>query len=146
MNNIQKIKAREILDSRGNPTIELEMVLDNGMKAWSSVPSGASTGEHEAYELRDGGTRLGGKGVQNAINNIHDIIAPALIGMDPREQKAIDNINFSVSRGETIAFVGPCPPPLGGVAVANINAQGLFDSICPKLVGNSADILDEILA
>jgi enolase len=91
MNTIQKIHAREILDSRGNPTVELEMVLDNGMKAWSSVPSGASTGFHEAHELRDGGSRMGGKGVQKAIENIHSIIAPAIMGMNPIDQKAIDS-------------------------------------------------------
>ncbi len=90
MNTIKQLHAREILDSRGNPTIELEMFLDNGVKAWSSVPSGASTGRHEACELRDGGDRLNGKGVTNAIKNIHDIIAPAIIGMDPTEQKIID--------------------------------------------------------
>ncbi|MCD5389981.1 MAG: phosphopyruvate hydratase [Candidatus Pacebacteria bacterium] len=91
MNTIQKLHAREILDSRGNPTIELEMILDSGMKSWSSVPSGASTGIHEAHELRDGEKRMNGKGVRNAIKNIHDIIAPAIIGMNPINQSEIDN-------------------------------------------------------
>ena len=90
MNSIQKLHAREILDSRGNPTIELEMTLSDGLKAWSSVPSGASTGKHEAHELRDGGERMNGKGVRKAIENIHDIIAPAIIGMSPCDQRAID--------------------------------------------------------
>ena len=90
MQTIQKIHAREILDSRGNPTIELEMVLDNGMKAWSSVPSGASTGIHEAHELRDGGSRMSGKGVQKAIENIYTISSPALVGMNITNQKELD--------------------------------------------------------
>jgi enolase len=90
MNKIKKLHAREILDSRGNPTIELEMILENGIKAWSSVPSGASTGIHEAHELRDGEERMNGKGVRKAIQNIHEIIAPAITGMNPLEQKEID--------------------------------------------------------
>lgn len=90
MSTIQKIHAREILDSRGNPTIECEIILENGMKAWGSVPSGASTGVHEAHELRDGEDRLSGKGVRNAIQNIHEKIAPAIIGMNPKNQYEID--------------------------------------------------------
>lgn len=90
INTIKKIHAREILDSRGNPTIECEIVLDDGKKSWSSVPSGASTGIHEAHELRDGDKRMNGKGVQKAIKNIHEIIAPLITGMDPNDQEVID--------------------------------------------------------
>ncbi len=88
---IEKVRGREILDSRGNPTIEVDVILECGIMGRASVPSGASTGEHEALELRDGDkTRYGGKGVKKAINNINDIIAPALIGMSCLEQMGID--------------------------------------------------------
>src|SRR3989344_827420 len=80
MNTISSIRAREILDSRGNPTVETDLFLSDGSQGRASVPSGASTGVHEAVELRDGGTRFGGKGVRNAIGNIVRVIAPALIG------------------------------------------------------------------
>ncbi len=88
---IQKIHAREILDSRGNPTVEVELTLENGVMGRASVPSGASTGENEALELRDGDkSRFGGKGVQKAVNNVNKIIAPALIGDDVLNQRALD--------------------------------------------------------
>ncbi len=106
MSIIQKIHAREILDSRGNPTIELEMVLANGMKAWSSVPSGASTGIHEAHELRDGEDRMNGKGVRKAIQNIHDIIAPAIIGMDVQKQAEIDQKMIELDGTENKSQLG----------------------------------------
>src|SRR5215471_845535 len=88
---IEKIKAREVLDSRGNPTVEVDCVLDNGVLGRSIVPSGASTGEHEALELRDGDSRrYGGKGVLKAVGNVNDVIAPAVIGMDASAQAALD--------------------------------------------------------
>ena len=84
---IAKIKGREILDSRGNPTVEVDVTLESGIMGRASVPSGASTGEHEALELRDGDkTRYGGKGVLKAIDNINNIIAPALTGMDSSDR------------------------------------------------------------
>lgn len=87
---IQKITAREILDSRGNPTVEADVLTENGILGRASVPSGASTGEYEAMELRDGGGRYGGKGVQRAVYNIQDVIAPALTGMDTEDQTGLD--------------------------------------------------------
>src|SRR5581483_8335252 len=85
-------KAREILDSRGNPTIEADVVCSNGVLGRAAVPSGASTGEHEAVELRDGDShRYGGKGVQRAVQNVSDAIAPALIGQDVIDQLGIDS-------------------------------------------------------
>lgn len=90
---IKHIEAREILDSRGTPTVEAEIVLKSGLKAAASVPSGASTGEHEALELRDGDpSRYFGKGVLKAVANIENIIAPALIGIPVSEQAEIDRI------------------------------------------------------
>lgn len=88
---IEKVHAREILDSRGNPTVEVEITLDNGIMGRASVPSGASTGENEALELRDGDkNRFCGKGVLKAVANVNDVIAPALKGFDVTAQRAID--------------------------------------------------------
>ena len=91
MAEIASIHAREILDSRGNPTLEAEVVLESGAAGRAAVPSGASTGEHEAIELRDGDPdRYGGKGVTTAVGNVADTIAPALLGMDAYDQVEID--------------------------------------------------------
>ncbi len=87
---IAEIHAREILDSRGNPTVEAEVFLEDGSRGRAAVPSGASTGKHEALELRDGDQSFGGKGVRKAIQNIHQIIAPTLIGLSALQQDAID--------------------------------------------------------
>ncbi|MBS6440824.1 MAG: phosphopyruvate hydratase [Coprobacillus sp.] len=93
MYNIQNVYAREVLDSRGNPTVEVEVTLDNGMKERAIVPSGASTGKNEALELRDGDKkRYQGKGVLKAIHNVNEIIAPKLVGMDVTKQAAIDQV------------------------------------------------------
>src|SRR5574344_134680 len=89
---IEKIIAREILDSRGNPTVDVDVQLESGIIGRASVPSGASTGENEALELRDGDKkRYGGKGVLMAVENVNKIIAPALIGTSVLEQRAIDS-------------------------------------------------------
>ena len=88
---IKELRALEILDSRGNPTVRVICVLDNGIKVSASVPSGASTGENEAVELRDGDKkRYGGKGVLKAVRNVNKIIAPKIEGLDPSEQGVID--------------------------------------------------------
>nr|VFK67610.1 MAG: enolase [Candidatus Kentron sp. UNK]VFK72842.1 MAG: enolase [Candidatus Kentron sp. UNK] len=91
MAKITDIKAREVIDSRGNPTVEADVILDSGIMGQAAVPSGASTGSREAVELRDGDkSRFLGKGVTKAVDNVHNIIKPALIGMDPSAQKEID--------------------------------------------------------
>lgn len=90
MGKICYINAREILDSRGNPTIEVETHLENGIIGIAEIPSGASTGTREAIELRDGGRRYNGKGVLNAVKNVKEIIAPHIIGLDSSKQTAID--------------------------------------------------------
>lgn len=87
---IRKIWAREILDSRGNPTVEVDIYLDSGVMGRAAVPSGASTGKHEAIELRDRTRRFQGKGVQRAVDNVNKKIAPRLRGRDPRDQQGID--------------------------------------------------------
>ena len=87
---ITDVYAREILDSRGNPTVEVEVILDDCILGRAAVPSGASTGAFEAVELRDGGDRYNGVGVQDAVDNVNDIIADAIIGMNALDQVAID--------------------------------------------------------
>ena len=96
MSKIKDIFAREILDSRGNPTVEVDLTLECGILARASVPSGASTGTREALELRDGDERYNGKGVLKAVNNVNTIIRDNLIGMDCLEQKKIDNLMISL--------------------------------------------------
>merc|ERR1740117_2748688 len=91
MTAITGVRGREIIDSRGNPTVEVDITTTDGMFR-ASVPSGASTGAYEAVELRDGGSRYLGKGVLKACANVNDTIAPALLGKDPSEQGAIDDI------------------------------------------------------
>ncbi|QFP75392.1 phosphopyruvate hydratase [Deinococcus sp. AJ005] len=88
--NIEKVIAREVLDSRGNPTVEAEVHLDSGYVGRAIVPSGASTGTHEALELRDGGSRYGGKGVQKAVKNVNEALGPAVVGLDASDQGAVD--------------------------------------------------------
>ena len=93
MSTIVQVHAREILDSRGNPTVEVEIVTENGFFGRAAVPSGASTGEYEAHELRDGDkNRYLGKGVQTVVENVNSIIAPELIGMEVTDQSRIDNL------------------------------------------------------
>ena len=90
MSEIIHVHGREILDSRGNPTVEVEVALTSGAVGRAAVPSGASTGEHEAVELRDGGDRYLGKGVTTAVNYVNTEIADCLTGWDPIDQRAID--------------------------------------------------------
>lgn len=92
MGIIIDVHARQILDSRGNPTVEVDVVTDNGAKGRSAVPSGASTGEYEAVELRDGGKNYLGRGVLKAVENVNEIIAPELIGLSVFDQNAIDKL------------------------------------------------------
>ncbi|HEV7826306.1 MAG TPA: phosphopyruvate hydratase [Mycobacteriales bacterium] len=90
MASIEAVVAREILDSRGNPTVEVEVALDDGTVARAAVPSGASTGAFEAVELRDGGDRYGGKGVEQAVQAVVDVIGPELVGFEASEQRLVD--------------------------------------------------------
>src|SRR5689334_11314523 len=105
--NIERVHGREVLDSRGNPTVEAEVTLSDGTVGWAAVPSGASTGEHEAVELRDGdAARYVGKGVRKAIENIAKVIAPALKGRDPRDQRAIDQAMLDLDGTENKSKLG----------------------------------------
>ncbi|MCK5638873.1 MAG: phosphopyruvate hydratase, partial [Flavobacteriaceae bacterium] len=92
MSIILDIHARQIFDSRGNPTVEVDVITENGVLGRAAVPSGASTGEHEAVELRDGGKNYMGKGVLKAVENVNDIIAEELIGFSVFEQNTIDQV------------------------------------------------------
>ena len=106
MTTIKSIKAREILDSRGNPTVEVEVQLSDGASARAAVPSGASTGAFEAVELRDGGARYLGKGVANAVKNVEREIAPKLIGSDPFNQRAVDELMIALDGTANKARLG----------------------------------------
>ena len=119
--------AREILDSRGNPTIEVDVVLADGSTGRAAVPSGASTGAHEAVELRDGGTRFLGKGVRQAVDNVNNTIAPELVGMNAGEQVTIDRVLRELDGTKNKAKLG-ANALLGislAVAKAAANSSGL---------------------
>lgn len=103
---IDGVIAREILDSRGNPTVEVEVVLDDDTVSRAAVPSGASTGAFEAVELRDGGDRFGGKGVQQACNAIADEIAPEILGADAADQRMIDQMMIDLDGTPNKARIG----------------------------------------
>ncbi|MBU2830210.1 phosphopyruvate hydratase, partial [Acidithiobacillus ferriphilus] len=106
MNTIVRIQAREVLDSRGNPTVEAEVHLENGAMGRAIVPSGASTGEREAVELRDGGQRYGGKGVRKAVEHVNGEIQDLLLGMEAEEQEHIDAALCALDGTENKARLG----------------------------------------
>ena len=128
MTHIVDITGREILDSRGNPTVEVDVTLENGVMGRAAVPSGASTGEHEALELRDGDkSRYQGKGVLNAVNNVNTVIADALLGFDVTDQAAIDRLLIDLDGTKTKSNLG---------ANAMLRIFGLCTSCCRRF-GNS---------
>src|SRR5256714_10043225 len=107
MTEIVDVHAREILDSRGNPTLECEVTVSSGSVGRAAVPSGASTGEHEAHELRDGDkARYGGKGVRNAVENVRGKLGPRLVGMDAAEQEALDRLMIELDGTPTKKSLG----------------------------------------
>ena len=123
---IEKIHAREILDSRGNPTVEVEVTLENGVMGRASVPSGASTGENEALELRDGDkSRFGGKGVLKAVDNVNNVIAPALKGDCVLDQRAIDYKMLALDGTPTKSKLGANAILGVSLAVAQTAAKAL---------------------
>lgn len=125
MSKIKKIYAREILDSRGNPTVEVEVTLSSGIISVASVPSGASTGKNEALELRDNDkNRYHGKGVLKAVNNVNNIIAPALIGKDSLDQEEIDTIMIKLDGTENKTTLGA--NAILGVSLANLKAASKY--------------------
>jgi enolase len=127
MPSIKSIKAIQVFDSRGTPTISCRVDLESGATYTSMVPSGASTGSREALELRDGGSTYLGKGVQTAVNNIHNKIAPALIGMDVTDQKLIDETMIALDGSETKSNLGA--NAILGVSLAALGAGAHFHRI-----------------
>ena len=118
---IETVRAREILDSRGNPTVEVDVVLDDGAFGRAAVPSGASTGEHEALELRDGDQeRFGGKGVLRAVDNIASVIAPAVAGLDAHDQRGLDAVLIDLDGSADKSNLGA--NALLGVSLATAHA------------------------
>lgn len=106
MSKITKIKARQIFDSRGNPTVEVDVLTENGFLGRAAVPSGASTGEHEAVELRDGGNKYMGKGVLKAVNNVNKIISKEIVGKSVFDQKQIDQLMIDLDGTHNKANLG----------------------------------------
>ena len=106
MSTIELIHARQILDSRGNPTIEVDVVTAEGAFGRAAVPSGASTGIHEAVELRDGGEAWMGKGVSKAVNNVNNILNDELYGFDVTEQRLIDQVMLDIDGTENKSNIG----------------------------------------
>lgn len=123
MAQIQSVCAREILDSRGNPTLETEIILDTGLRGRASVPSGASTGSHEALELRDNDPhRYQGKGVLNAVRNVNECIAPVLQGLDPTHQRMIDETLIRLDGTENKSKLGANAILSASLSVARVAA------------------------
>lgn len=120
---IKDIKAREILDSRGNPTVEVDCILENAIMGRASVPSGASTGEREALELRDGGTRYMGKGTLKAVQNVNGPLRDLVIGMDAADQKALDYAMIELDGTETKSKFGA--NAILGISMAALKASAI---------------------
>jgi enolase len=139
--SIGKIHAREVLDSRGNPTVEAEVTLHDGSFGRAMVPSGASTGALEAVELRDGGDRYGGKGVQRAVTNVNDTIAPRLIGMNATDQEAIDQVMLDLDGTPNKGNLGANAILAVSMATARAAAAGVGLPIYRYLGGTSARTL-----
>ena len=123
MSVIVDVKARQILDSRGNPTIETDIILSDGSLGRGMVPSGASTGTHEALELRDGGKAFGGKGVKKAVSNVNQVIAPEIIGRDSSCQQEIDNLMIELDGTSNKSKLGANAILSVSMAVADASAQ-----------------------
>jgi enolase len=142
MSLIDAVRAREILDSRGNPTIEADVWLDDGAHGRAAVPSGASTGEHEAIELRDDDpARFGGKGVLRAVANVHDAIAPALEGMDAYEQRSIDRTLVELDGTDDRSGLGANAMLAVSLATARAAADSQGMPLWRSLGGPNAHVL-----
>ncbi|MEY3728430.1 MAG: hypothetical protein RL315_45 [Actinomycetota bacterium] len=138
---IEAIGAREILDSRGNPTVEVEVLLEDGTAARAAVPSGASTGAFEAVELRDGGKRYLGKGVEKAIKNVVDVIAPEVVGLDAQDQRLVDQTMIDLDGTKNKAKLGANAILGVSLAVAKASAEHADLSLFKYVGGNNAHVL-----
>lgn len=141
MAKISSVVAREILDSRGNPTVEVELTLDNGIRGVAAVPSGASTGAHEAVELRDGDSRYGGKGVQKALAGIANELAPAILGMDPSDQRTLDKAMITLDGSANKSRLGANALLGISLAAAKAAANDRHEPLFTYLGGESATLL-----
>jgi enolase len=141
MSEIIGITGREILDSRGNPTVEVEVLLDSGAEGRAAVPSGASTGEHEAVELRDGGDRYGGKGVLSAVGFVNDEIADELTGYDALDQRLIDQVMIDLDGTDNKSRLGANAILGVSLAVAKAAAIELDMPLYQYLGGPNAHVL-----
>src|SRR5499427_772254 len=140
--SISQIQAREILDSRGNPTIEVDVRLASGAFGRAAVPSGASTGEHEALELRDGDkSRFAGKGVRKAVTNVNRKIAPVLKGLDARDQTNIDNKLIELDGTPTKKNLGANATLAVSLAIARAASAGENLPLFRYLGGPEARVL-----
>jgi len=138
---IEALGAREILDSRGNPTVEVEIQLEDGTQARAAVPSGASTGAFEAAELRDGGTRYLGKGVERAVAFVNDEIGPNIIGFDAQDQRIIDSAMISLDGTANKSRLGANAILGVSLAVAKASAESADLSLFRYLGGPNAHLL-----
>lgn len=138
---IEAIGAREILDSRGNPTVEVEVLLEDGTAARAAVPSGASTGAFEAVELRDGEKRYLGKGVEKAINNVVEVIAPEVVGLDAQDQRLVDQTMIDLDGTNNKAKLGANAILGVSLAVAKASAEHADLSLFKYVGGNNAHVL-----
>ena len=141
MSEIVEVVGREVLDSRGNPTVEVEVMLDSGAIGRAIVPSGASTGEHEAVELRDGGSRYLGKGVARAVDNVNTSIAAAIIGMDATEQRTLDTALIDLDGTDNKSRLGANSMLGTSLAVAHAAAAELELPLFRALGGPHAHVL-----
>jgi enolase len=141
VSSISDVRAREILDSRGNPTVEVEVVLDSGATGRAIVPSGASTGEYEAVELRDGGSRYLGKGVLRAVENVNNLIAQVVIGMDATNQRALDNALIELDGTENKSRLGANAMLGVSLSVAHAAASELELPLYRAIGGPHAHVL-----
>ncbi|MCR6692427.1 MAG: phosphopyruvate hydratase [archaeon YNP-LCB-003-016] len=138
---IREVKAREVLDCRGEPTIEVEVITETGIVGRASVPSGRSRGMHEAFELRDGGKRYHGKGVLKAVRNVNEILAPALKGMDVTKQREIDELMIELDGTEDKSKIGANAIVGVSLAVAKTAANALEIPLYRYIGGVNAYIL-----
>jgi enolase len=141
MSQIERVHARQILDSRGNPTVEVRIVLRSGASGRAAVPSGASTGEFEATELRDGGERWGGKGVTRAVANVDGEIAQAVLGIDAADQRGLDNALIALDGTPNKSRLGA--NAILGVSLAAAHAQAAEEGLAlySYLGGEAAHVL-----
>lgn len=139
--DIVKLKAREILDSKGRPMVEAEVWTEGGVVGIAASPCGTSVGKHEAFVLRDGGPRYGGLGVLQAVGNVTEVIAPVLIGVDVRDQRAVDNLMIELDGTADKSYLGANATYNVSLAVARAAAQTLGVPLYRYLGGAQANLL-----